>query len=541
MTPLLPVRPRDVVRAARDLGRKASSRPLNLLNAIGQLANDQAEILRGRSEIVPLQKSRRFRDNRWSDHRYYRSVLQSWLALQRRSKEWLKASDLDEISARRADFFLDIMLGSLSPANYAATNPEVVDTTIATRGRNLLQGMRRRWQDMRDNDGLPTQVDKRAYQVGKNLATSPGQVVYRSELFELIQYAPATKQVYRLPLLLVSSYINRPYLLDLKPGRSLVEQMVAQGHVVFLIAWRNPGTEQRHWGYTNYAEAIIEAAAAIRKIRRSSSLNLLGLCAGGVIATLAACVLEARKKPWINTLTLLVNVLDTRPDDTDMGLVCTEQAVKSAKKQVKKQGLFRAEDLLWSFNLMQPESLIWNTWVDYYLLGKEPPSSEVMFWMNDQVNLPEKLYSEQLDIMLHNPLPKAGEFPLLDVPVDLKRLTMDCYLVGAYYDHIMPWRAVYRSRALLGGSTEFVLTNGGHITPCITTLDNPRSRYFTGGGTPASHDAWLENAREHTGAWQSHWASWLKSRSGKRVPAPKKPGNTHYQPLAAAPGTYVHQ
>lgn len=541
MTPLLPVRPGDVLQAARELVSLASNQPVRILASAGHLAGDCVDILRGRSKLPLPTENKRFRDGRWTEHRYYRSILRSWVALDRRTREWLASVDLDEADERRTEFFLNILLAGLSPANFVLTNPEAVDATRRTLGWNLLQGAYRYWRDIRENHGLPTQVDKRQFEVGKDVGVSPGQVVYRSDLFELIQYAPATKQVFAVPLLVVGSYINRYYILDLKPGRSLVEYLVQQGHSVFVIVWRNPGPDQRHWGYADYARGVVDAANVIRRIRRSSKLNVAALCAGGVIATLAASALEAQKKDWINSLTLLINVLDTRPDDTDWGLVCTERSVRLAKRQAKRHGLFRARDLLWSFNLMQSERLIWDTGVDYYLLGKDPGLSEVMFWMNDQVNVPEKLYGEQLDIMLHNPLPKAGECRLLDTPVDLKRLGVDAYLVGAYYDHIMPWHAVYRSRKLLGGDVEFVLTNGGHVTPCITPIDHPRSKYYTNSRAPRHSDEWLETAQEHSGSWQPHWAKWLARRSGARVGAPKKAGNARYPALEAAPGTYVYE
>lgn len=539
MTPLLPVLPVDVLKAARELATLAANQPAKILTSAGRFAGDCFDILLGRSKLPLPTKDRRFQDDRWAGHVYYRSVLQAWLALDARTQEWLASTDLPETDERRAEFFRNIILGGLSPANYAATNPEVIDATRQTFGRNLLQGAYRFWRDITENHGIPTQVDKRQFEVGKNVAASPGHVVYRSELFELIQYAPATGKVSAIPLLVVGSYINRYYILDLIPGRSLVEYLVQQGYTVFVIVWRNPGPDQRHRGYADYAQGVVDAARIIRRIRRTKTLNIAALCAGGVVATLAAIMLASQRKAWVNSLSLLINVLDTRPEDTDWGLVCTEQAVRLAKRQAARQGILQARDLLWSFNLMQPERLVWNTCVDYYLLGKDPGTSEVMFWMNDQVNVPEKLYGEQLDIMLHNPLPDAGKCQLLDTPVDLKQLKMDAYLVGAYYDHIMPWRAVYRTRQLLGGKAEFVLTNGGHITQCITPVDHPKSRYYTNSRAARHGDKWLESAQEHTGSWQQHWAEWLGGRSGARVGAPRKAGNARYPALEPAPGTYV--
>ena len=538
MTPLLPVRIEDAIAAARSLVKQATATPVNLVSMVSGLAGDCLDILKGQSPLTPPPKSRRFKDERWAEHWYYRSTLQAWLALDKRTREWLKTTDLSEAEKRRAKFFLNLWLGSLSPANFPVTNPEVVDETVKTGGQNLLSGFLRRWDDYMDNASLPTQVDKKHFQLGKNLAVTPGEVIYRNEMIELIQYRPKTAKVYSTPLLLVSSTINRGYIFDLKPGRSFVDNMLDEGYQVFVIIWRNPTREHSHWGHDDYVQAVIDAGEVVRKVRRVEGFNLMGLCAGGMIATLAAYALASQNKDWVKHLTLAVNVLDSRPQDSEMGLMCTPEAVALAKQQAKMDGIFRADDLLWVFNLMQPENLIWNTSVDYYLLGKEPSTSEVMFWMNDQTNLAAKFYNEQLDNMLHNLL-ATGQFKLFGEEVDLTQLTTESYILGAYYDHIMPWHAVYRSRKLLGGNTEFVLTNGGHITPCITAVDNPKSKFYTNPTAPEDHEEWLQDTEEHNGSWQSHWAVWLQTRSGKQVNAPKKLGNSQYPSLGDAPGSYV--
>ena len=541
MSPLLPIRPQEVVAALGSLVQEALQQPANLLTAFAKLSMDQVKVLTGNSELSLGDQKHRFKDERWENHPYYRRALQFWLTLKSHSHKWLDGTRLDNIDTRRARFFLDIAVGSLSPNNFVFTNPEAIDATLEAKGRNLLQGLHRRLTDVRNNAGLPTQVDATQFAVGRNLAVTPGQVIYRTEMFELIQYTPTTGKVHATPLLLISPYVNKFYILDLKPGRSLVEYLVSRGFSVFLVAWRNPGPEQGDWGFDNYVASVINALRIVRKISAYPAVNLAALCSGGVLSTLAACVLESKGKNWINTHTLIVSVLDSRPEDTELGLVCTPRAVKLAKKQVRRQGIFKAKDLLWSFNLMQPEKLLWDTSIRYYLLGKDPGASEVMFWMNDQVNLPALLYGESLDHMLQNPLPTAEALTVLDTPIDLGSLTTATYILGAYYDHIMPCDSVYRTRNLLGASTEFVLTNGGHITPCITAADNPRARYYTNAGAAESYEEWIDAAEEQPGSWQAHWVEWLRDRSGEQIPAQPDPGSEDFPSLTPAPGTYVHE
>lgn len=541
MTPLLPVRPRDVVWAIADMFGASAREPAPILEAAWRQARDQASIVLGLSDLSPDDNDLRFSDERWRLNPYFQRILQSWLALEKNTYHLLDTGARKDADTERTKFFLDIAISSLSPSNFPLTNPTVIDTTVEMRGHNILTGLKRLLDDAFNNHGIPTQVDKKRFKVGRDLAATPGQVVYRTDMFELLEYVPSTPKVHQLPLLLVASYINRHYLMDLGSGRSLVEYLVGQGHRVFTVVWRNPTVKNRDWGHDEYADAAVDTMRVVRGICGKSQLNVTGFCAGGTVTTLAASILEARDEPWINTLTLMVNVLDSRPEDTEMGSIFTEKAVNIAQRQVNQTGLFKAKDLLWSFNLMQPDSLIWSTAINYYLLNQEPGASKVMFWMNDQVNLPANLYCQQLDNLLNNPLPKPGAFKVLDIPVDLGRLTMPVYLVGAYYDHIMPWPAVYRTRNLLGGETEFVLTNGGHITPCITAEDNPRAYHYINGADTHDHETWLDGAEQQAGAWQVHWVKWLGQRSGRRVSAPKNPGNASFPPIDPAPGAYVHE
>jgi polyhydroxyalkanoate synthase len=540
MVPLLPYRTEEIRGALALFIRQAAYQPAKFLSSAARLAADQIDILGGNSEYE-LPANSRFDDPRWKERGFQRRLLHAWLSLDQRSHELLEALELDTLDERRIEFLLKQISSGLSPANFVVCNPEVNDRTLTTRGKNLIQGLGRLWRDFRDNSGLPTQVDKDLFKVGENLAVTPGNVIYRNEVFELIQYTPATTEVHRTPLLLVPSFINRGYIFDLKPGRSLVENMLAKGHSVFLVMWNNPGVEHRHLGIDDYVQSVLTAGEAVRDVSRSGKFNLTGICGGAQLVALAAAVLQGRRKRWVNTLTLISFVVDPQPEDTDPGALCTEAVVKLAKRQVRKQQLYKASSLNWTMNLLQPDRLLWATGVDYYLLGKDPSASEVMYWMNHQVNVAEKMYCDEIDIMFNNPLPEPGKLEVLGVPIDLGKLKVDNYHLAPYYDHVMPWHSIYRNHGFFGGNSEIVVTNGGHITPCITALDNKRARYFTSPDRPDSAQEWLDGAEEHTGSWVLQWADWLAGRSGSMVAAPARPGNRKYESLGAAPGSYINR
>ena len=540
MVPLLPFNASEIRRTAALFARHVAGRPGKFLTSAAQFSADQIGILTGYSQYeIPADS--RFGDPRWTEHGYYRRLLHSWLSLDRRAHELLEDLELDALDKRRIEFLLKQVNSGLSPANFAFTNPEVADQIRATQGKNLIKGLKRFWRDYKDNDGLPTQVDKALFKVGENLAMTPGEVIYRNDLFELIQYTPRTSEVYRTPLLLVSSFINRSYIFDLRPGRSLVENMLAAGHVVLLMVWNNPGVEHSHQGIDDYVQSIITAGEVTRVVTKSGKFNLTGICGGAQLVALAAAVLQGRKMRWINTLTLISFVVDPHPKDTDPGALCTKQTVKLAKRKVRKNKLYTASSLNWNMNLLQPERLLWGTAVDYYLLGKDPSKSEVMYWMNHQVNVAQQMYYDEIDIMLNNPLPQPGALEILGVPIDLSRIKVDNYHLAPFYDHVMPWHSMYRNHEFFGGNTEFVVTNGGHITPCITTLDNERAGYFTNDERPDSAQEWLDGADEYQGSWLQHWIDWLAQRSGSMLAAPKAHGNRNYPPLCPAPGTYINR
>jgi polyhydroxyalkanoate synthase len=540
LAPLLPLSADEIRRTARLFAKQAAIRPAKLLASAVRISADQLEILRGGSPC-DIPAGSRFSDPRWTEIGYYRRLQQSWLSFESQATELLAELELDALDEKRIEFLLKQLSSGLSPANFPMTNPEVVDQTRSTRGKNLIQGLGRFWQDYKDNGGLPTQVDKTLFKVGENLATTPGEVIYQNELFELIQYTPVTAEVHRTPLLLVSSFINRSYIFDLKPGRSLVENMLNAGHSVFLMIWNNPGVEHCDMGIDDYVQSIITAGEVTRAVCKTTKFNLTGICGGAQLVAIAAAVLQDQKKRWINTLTLISFVVDPHPEDTAPGALCTEQTVKLAKSRVRKHRLYKASSLNWNMNLLQPERLLWGTAVDYYLLGKDPSASEVMYWMNHQVNVSEQMYCDEIDIMLNNPIPEPGALEVLGVPIDLGRIRVDNYQLAPYYDHVMPWQSMYRNHEYFGGDTEFVVTNGGHITPCITTLDNKRAAYFTNSGRPDGAQAWLDGAAQHKGSWVVHWMDWLAKRSGSKVAAPTRHGNKKYKSLGSAPGTYVNR
>jgi polyhydroxyalkanoate synthase len=417
-------------------------------------------------------------------------------------------------------------------------NPEALKKIVDSGGASLIGGVKNLMADLLQNQGMPAQVDKTAFEVGKNLGTTPGAVVFRNEVLELIQYAPATAQVYSRPQLIVPPQINKFYVFDLSEGKSIVDYLVKSEFQVFMVSWRNPTAAQSHWDLDTYVGALLEAIAAVRDITGSDDVNLHGACSGAMTISALLGHLAARGETAVNAATLMVAVLDNKAD-SQLGLFATPEAIAAAKQNSLSKGVLAGEEMGRVFAWMRPNDLVWNYWVNNYLLGKTPPAFDILYWNNDATRLPARMHGQLLDIFVGNLFSKPRALSVLGTPIDLSGVTCDKYVVAGMTDHITPWKGVYNTARTFGGDTRFVLSSSGHIQSLINPPGNPKAKFFVNSGLPANADAWLAGAQAQKDSWWGNWTDWLRERSGERRAAPAAPGNERHPAGVEAPGTYV--
>jgi polyhydroxyalkanoate synthase len=393
--------------------------------------------------------------------------------------------------------------------------------------------------DARHNHWMPSTVDRRPFSVGKNLAVTPGQVVHRSDVFELIQYAPSTATTRTRPLVAIPPQINKFYIEDIAPGRSLIEHTVAAGIPYFAISWRNPTAAQRDWDLDTYVAACKEAVEVACDITGSPDANTLGICAGGITMACLLGHLAATGEPLVNAATFMVAGLDTSVESL-IGMLASSAAVDAARARSQRAGVLDGKDMAAVFAWLRPNDLVWNYWVNNYLLGQDPPAFDILYWNSDTTRLPAGLHSDFLDLYDSNGLARPGTLTVLGTPVDLSKVSADTYVVAGSTDHIIPWTAAYRTTQLVGGTSEFVLSSSGHIQAIVNPPSNTRSSYLTRPGVPPTAEEWLEGATRHQGSWWDHWSAWLAERSGEERPAPVVLGGADHSALDPAPGRYVH-
>ncbi|WP_039009707.1 alpha/beta fold hydrolase [Cupriavidus sp. IDO] len=535
--PFIGVRPGDIMATAQQIGMQAVRHPVQWLEQEAALARELMSVLAGKSTTAPQKGDRRFSDPAWQDNPLYRMSMQGYLAWCNALSGFVERSALDDKSKERAQFVLSLMTDALSPTNTLLGNPAALRKIIESGGASLISGLRNIVTDALTNQGMPSQVDKSAFEVGRNLGTSPGSVVFRNEVLELIQYTPSTPNVYARPQLIVPPQINKFYIFDLSEGKSIVDYMLRNQFQVFVVSWRNPAIEHRDWDLDTYVSALIEAIAAIRDITGSDDVNLHGACSGAM--TMAALLghLEAHKEKLVNASTLMVAVLDSTAD-SQIGLFATPESISAAKQASILKGVLEGEDMGRVFAWMRPNDLVWNYWVNNYLLGNAPPVFDILYWNNDTTRLPAKFHGQLLDIFAGNLFAKPGALTVLGTPIDLSEVSCDKYVVAGITDHITPWKGVYNTARTFGGNTRFVLSSSGHIQSLINPPGNPKAKYFLNPELPESPDDWLLSARPEADSWWDNWRQWLAERSGELRPAPAKAGNKRHPPLAAAPGTY---
>jgi polyhydroxyalkanoate synthase len=388
---------------------------------------------------------------------------------------------------------------------------------------------------------MPSQVDDSAFAIGKNLATTPGAVVVRDPMFELIQYVPTTAEVWSRPIVTTPPQINKYYSLDLSPEKSLVRFLLSEGFQVFCISWRNPKPEHRDWGLAQYVEAVDRAVDATCEITGSEDVTMMGACSGGITSCAYAAWAAGRATPKIANLTLAVCALDpSAVDDSTLGALITPSTIEAARQSSKMSGVLRGQDLAKVFAWMRPNDLIWNYWVSNYLLGNAPPAFDILYWNNDTTALPAKLHSDYLDLIAVNPFRDPGALTLSGTPIDLGKVNAQTYVVAGVTDHITPWKAVYQTARLVDEKSTFVLSNAGHLQSLLNPPGNPKATFVTGDARSSDPDSFAAQATKQSGSWWNHWSQWLAARSGEKKTAPAQLGGGEFRPGDPAPGTYVY-
>ena len=426
----------------------------------------------------------------------------------------------------------------MSPANFPATNPEVIRKAIETRSASLTDGMKNLIDDIQK--GRITRVDETAFEVGRNLAVTPGTVVFENELIQLIQYAPHGSEVEKTPLLFVPPCINKYYLLDLGAGNSLVEYAVAQGHQVFLISWRSAVPEIGHLKWDDYLEmGPLKAIDVIREITGEERIHSLGFCVGGTILSCAAAVLAAKQQDKLATITLLTTMLDFS-DTGEIGLLIDANSVALREATIGKGGILPGKELAFTFGTLRANDLIWRYVVDSYLKGATPDAFDLLYWDSDSVSLPGPMYCWYTrNTYLENNIKDPGKTTQCGVSIDLSKVIVPVYLLASREDHIVPWKSAFRSKDLIGGEARFVLAASGHVAGVINPpARNKRSHWFNN-NLESDAQGWYDAAQEQPGSWWPDWDAWMKRHSTGTIPAPTQPGNSQYPMIEPAPGRYV--
>jgi len=487
---------------------------------------------------VTADHDRRFASPAWREQPYF-----AWLAKSYRLyAEYLTAlvalAQLPPEEKRRLEFSVRQFVEAIAPSNFPATNPDVLERAIATRGESIVDGLRNLIADV--GKGRITMSDESAFEVGRNLAVTPGSVVFRNELIELIQYDATTTRVARRPLVMVPPCINKYYILDLKPANSFVRHAVDQGHTVFMISWRNIPAELGRLTWDDYlAQGVLAAIDAAKAISRSPDVNTLGFCVGGTLLACALAVLAARNDKSAASVTFLTTMLDFA-EPGEIGVFVTQQMLASREAQLQAGQRVHGSELAGAFASLRPNDLVWNYVVDSYLKGRTPPAFDLLYWNGDSANLPGPMYAYYIrNLYLENRLREPGALTMLGEKIDLSRIDAPAYVYASRDDHIVPWRSAFRTLDLVGGNTAFALGASGHIAGVVNAPEAQKRNYWTNEARARSTDAWFADATSHPGSWWPHWYRWLAGHKGGERAAPKRTGNSAYPRLARAPGKYV--
>ena len=489
------------------------------------------------AQLKPV-ADRRFAGEAWNSNPVSHFCAASYMINAQALMGLAEAVEGDEKTRARVRFAVEQWLAASAPSNFLALNAEAQKKALDTQGQSIAQGLQNLMHDMQQ--GHVSMTDESVFEVGKNVATTEGAVVFENEFFQLLEYKPLTTKVHAKPFLLVPPCINKFYILDLQPENSLIRYAVAQGHRTFVVSWRNPDESMQDKTWDDYIEhAAIQAIAVTQEITGAEDINALGFCVGGTILSTALAVLAARGEKPVASLTLLTSLLDFS-DTGILDIFIDETAVKFREMQMGSGGLLKGQDLASTFSFLRPNDLVWNYVVGNYLKGETPPPFDLLYWNSDSTNLPGPFYAWYLrNTYFENSLVKRGKLTVCGEKIDLSKLDMPAYIYGSREDHIVPIGGAYASTQVLKGPKRFVMGASGHIAGVINPPAKKKRSHWIGDKLPVSHQAWLADATEHAGSWWPDWAAWLKRHAGPQIAAPKSYGSRKYKALEPAPGRYV--
>ncbi|MEA3037597.1 MAG: poly[(R)-3-hydroxyalkanoate] polymerase subunit PhaC [Sphingomonadales bacterium] len=503
----------------------------------GNFAAEALRILEGTSQVEPRRGDFRFKDRLWTESDLLRVLLQLYLSLGNAAESWLEEQSLGPDDKKRIHFLFEQLVAAMAPSNLPL-NPAALRRASTTEGRSVVDGVRHLVDDVLHNRAMPRQVSPHAYRVGEHLGVTPGAVVHRNDQLELIQYTPQTDAVRRQPLLVIPPQINKFYSFDLRPQNSFVGFALRNQVQLFILSWRNPTASQADWNLDTYVGTVIEAMDVISAITGSREMGLLSACAGGLTALATMGCLAARGERRVTTHSLMVTCLF--PDQgSKLELFATNELFALARNHSRVHGVMEGDALAKLFAWLRPTDLVWRYWINNYLLGKNPPPLDILFWDNDSTRLPAALHHDFLEMYAGDVFRKPGKLKVLGESIDFDRLCVDSYVVGGEDDDLMPWRGCYLACQRFAGRHEFVLSTSGHIQSLLRPPRLANSHYFTNRDTSMSADAWLSSCDRQEGSWWTHWASWINAHSGELKRAPRRLGCKAHPPLAPAPGTYV--
>ena len=540
--PLTGLAREDFIGAIGLMLRQTAANPDKAFKATKNFSEDVIQILTGKSDLAPDAKDKRFMDPAWQFNPFFKAGAQYFLAVQKGVKSYIEDLELDALERDRANFISQIIIDALAPTNSLIGNPTAQKRLVDSGGLSLVKGLKNAYNDMVHNNMMVSQVNKKPFKLGENIATSKGSVVYRDERFELVQYAPTTDQIYAIPQLTIPPQINKMYLNDLTPEKSVVKWQTDHGIQPFMISWRNPVEEQGVWGMAEYVESCIKAIDVVCEITGSDRVNVSGGCSGGQTMSVLLSKLASMGDTRAGAITMMVCVLEPRPGDTEASSLVSHNGIALARQRAAKKGVIEGSSLARGFAWLRPNDLIWNYVINNYLLGDDPPAFDILFWNADATNLSSSLMGDFLELFEANAYAKPGTFEIADHTLDLTKVTGDMFILGGSTDHITPWQACYRSTQLFGGkNVEFILSQEGHMQSILNPPGNPKAKYWksTKNQTPPDVKDWMKGTEEVAGSWWPYWIEWLQKRSGKQVDAPKIVGSKTYPPMELAPGLYV--
>src|ERR1700681_4570865 len=509
----------------------------SMLKLIGQTSAPVAE---------PAKGDRRFRHEDWQEHFLFDYVKQSYLIAAR----WLhnavaSVEGLDEHTQKKVDFFTRQYIDALAPSNFALTNPEVFRETVASGGQNLVKGLNNLLGDIERGGGQLriSMTDAKAFELGVNIATTPGKVVFQNELMQLIQYEPATKKVYKRPLLIIPPWINKYYILDLREKNSLIKWCLERGLTLFVISWVNPDERLAAKDFVDYMlEGPLAAIDAIEKATGEKDVNALGYCLGGTLLAATLGHLAAKKKPRIASASFMTTLIDFTGSG-ELEVFIDEEQVEALEKRMQDRGFLEGSEMANTFNMLRSNDLIWSFVINNYLMGRDPFPFDLLHWNCDSTRMPAKMHSFYLrNMYMKNALKTPNEITLADTPIDLGKVAVPTYFVSAIEDHIAPWKTTYAGPPLLGGKSRFVLSGSGHIAGMINPPSARKYGYWTNEALPADAEQWLKGAKQHEGSWWEDWIEWLSPTLGAKVTARepgKGAGKAKQKTIESAPGSYA--